>query len=68
MKTSMTHYEKTLKFEELLSAYIAKRKRIDELKSQGRCGYQLRMPKKALSIAYRNLETFMNEIGEDMPF
>jgi hypothetical protein len=38
--------------------YIAKLERLDELKAQGRYGYQLRMPKLAAQRAYEALQAF----------
>lgn len=40
------------------SNYIAKLERLDELKAQGRYGYQLRMPKLAVKLAYEALQAF----------
>jgi hypothetical protein len=57
----MTFIERVNKFEALYAAYIAKLARLDELKAKGRYGYQLRMPKKSLSIAIANLRQFGQE-------
>lgn len=42
-------------WEKLWGTYIAKLQRIDELKSKGRYGYQLRMPYKSLQQAEKAL-------------
>jgi len=55
----MEHIEKVNKFEALYATFIAKLARLDELKANGRYGYQLRMPKKSLGIA--NLRQFGQE-------
>ena len=57
----MNSAERAERFEILYTAYIAKLRRIDDLKAQGRYGYQLRMPKKALTIAMDNLRAFGRE-------
>ncbi len=57
----MKNIEKVNTFEALYAAYIAKLARLDELKTNGRYGYQLRMPKKSLSIAVANLRQFGQE-------
>ena len=57
----MEHIEKVNKFEALYATFIAKLARLDELKANGRYGYQLRMPKKSLGIAIANLRQFGQE-------
>jgi len=49
---------KMIAFEAAWSNYIAKLERLDELKAQGRYGYQLRMPKLAVQIAYAAVKAF----------
>jgi len=43
--------------------YIAKLKRLDDLKAAGRYGYQLRQPKKAIVIAHTAMHDFCNANG-----
>jgi hypothetical protein len=50
--------DKILKFEAAWANYIAKLERLDELKAQGRYGYQLRMPKLAVRRAAEALGQF----------
>jgi hypothetical protein len=57
----MNNAERAEQFETLYAAYIAKLRRIDDLMGQGRYGFQLRMPKKALMIAMNNLREFGKE-------
>jgi hypothetical protein len=57
----MNSQERAERFELLYAAYIAKLRRLDELVARGRYGYQLRMPKRALSIAIDNLRAFGRE-------
>ena len=45
-------------FEALWSRYIAKLQRVDDLRQQGRYGFQLRMPKKSVALAKRDLDDF----------
>lgn len=43
-------------WEEAWAKYIAKSARLEELKRQGRYGYQLRMPRKSLGMAIDRLK------------
>lgn len=45
-------------FERLWKIYMEKLQRYDDLVNQGRFGYQLRMPGKAIQIAKKNLDDF----------
>lgn len=54
----MNSQERAERFEILYTAYINKLRRLDELQAKGRYGYQLRMPKKAITNAIRNLRNF----------
>lgn len=54
----MTNQQKVERFESLWGTYIAKLARLDELKAAGRYGYQLRMPKKAIGLAWSALSAF----------
>jgi hypothetical protein len=62
-----TNYSAVLEFEKHWSNYIAKLSRLDELKAMGRHGYQLRMPKKSLSIAVRKLSEFCKAHSIEIP-
>jgi hypothetical protein len=42
-------------WEKAWADYIEKLERLDQLKRQGRYGYQLRMPKKSVDIAWQKL-------------
>ncbi|HEY9776319.1 MAG TPA: hypothetical protein V6C81_21340 [Planktothrix sp.] len=48
--------DRIARFEQLWGNYIDKLARIQELKEQGRYGYQIRMPRKALKIASDRLK------------
>ncbi len=50
--------KKVLAWEAAWSNYIAKLERLDELKAQGRYGYQLRMPKLSAQNAFAALRAF----------
>lgn len=50
-------------WERLWNTYMDKVDRLAELKAQGRHGYQLRMPKKAIRIAHERLNQFEAEHG-----
>jgi hypothetical protein len=56
-----------LAFESLWGAYIARLARLDELKAQGRYGYQLRMPKQACRMAYSQLRAWCDANGVECP-
>lgn len=58
---------KVVEFEALWGNYIAKLARLDDLKEQGRYGYQLRMPRKAISIAERRLRNWCAAEGLSFP-
>jgi hypothetical protein len=58
---------KVWEFESLFAAYIAKMQRVDELKDQGRHGFQLRMPRKAIRIAYAKLQSWCDANGVECP-
>jgi len=62
----MNSAERAEQFEILYTAYIAKLRRLDELQAQGRYGFQLRMPKKALAIAMKNLREFGKKHGVEV--
>lgn len=47
--------DKVAEWETLWGIYVDKLKRFEDLKKQGRYGYQLRQPKKAVGIAAENL-------------
>lgn len=49
---------RVLAWESAWARYIAKLERLDELKAQGRSGYQLRMPKLAVRRAAEALQVF----------
>lgn len=65
-KQIVTSSERAERFEVLYTAYISKLRRLDDLKVQGRYGYQLRMPKKAVHIAMENLRAFGREHGVEV--
>ena len=54
-------------FESLWSNYIAKLARLDELKQNGRYGYQLRMPRKSIVIAANKLREWCKANNETVP-
>jgi hypothetical protein len=58
MNTQTNATTKSNAWEAAWATYIAKLERLDELKAQGRYGYQLRMPKLALRRAAEALEAF----------
>ena len=49
--STMSTMTKILQFENLFNTYTTKCQRVDELRAQGRYGYQLRMPKRAVALA-----------------
>ena len=53
-----TNAEKIAKWESLWAAYVAKLARLDELRVQGRYGYQLNQPKRAVRIAAKAIRDF----------
>ena len=63
----MSYLEKIQTFETLFATWISKLQRVEELRAQGRYGYQLRMPKKAVGKAYRNLSQWCAENNEECP-
>lgn len=50
-------------WEALWAKYVEKLQRLDDLRAQGRYGYQLRMPKKSLGMAVRALTDFEKANG-----
>lgn len=57
----MTNAEKIAKWESLWATYVAKLDRLDQLKAQGRYGYQLNQPKRAVRIAAKAIANFDRE-------
>ena len=57
----------TREFEALWEAYIQKLQRLDELKAQGRHGFQLRMPKKSIRLAAEKLRSWCAANGVESP-
>ncbi len=53
-------------FEKLWGTYIEKLKRVDDLQAMGRFGYQLRMPKKAVAIAWNKLSLEFPEESKNL--
>jgi hypothetical protein len=52
-------------FEKLFDTYVSKLARLEDLRANGRYGYQLRMPKKAVQIAHDKLAEFCQANGID---
>ncbi len=47
-----------LEWERLWATYVTKLQRLDELRTQGRYGYQLKQPKRAIRIAAAAIRAF----------
>ncbi len=62
-----TTQQKIETFEKLWGTYIEKLARLDDLRTQGRYGYQLRMPKKSLGMAGEALRTWCQANGVESP-
>lgn len=57
----MTNAEKIARWESLWATYVAKLERLDQLKAQGRYGYQLSQPKRAIRLAAEAIRDFDRE-------